>query len=220
MAELFRELWVNVARFFYETKNFELFLAIKNRHAQNAQDIKISLRMIEFLLTNYSMVHHVNYVLITKDNEREILEYDDPLFEQKRFYFIKNDWSLQNFNLRKEYEKKIDTYHKKLFDPCCRSNSGEKILFKGPQDITINTTLNQLLFFYWAISHGVIDWLMLNALKVKKEMKNEENAKKEARNENNKKYSARFLTLERKRKNIKNKDQPNIVIKKKVESWK
>ena len=179
MAETLKALWIKIARFFYITKNFVLFLSIKKRHAQNNLGIKISLRMIEYAITNHCATNPVNYLLLTKEGENcEILEYDDPDFKPKKNQFIKNNWTLINFVLKDEYDIQIKIFGKRLFDPCSR---GERIFFKGPQNINIETSLGQLKFFHWAIPNGVIRWVLNHAQILRKSMQKEEKEKLNAK---------------------------------------
>ena len=79
-AESLRVLWIKIAQFFHKVENFELFSSIKSRNCKNFQKETISLRMIEFLLTTYSLIHPVSYVLALKQELFQILEYTDESF--------------------------------------------------------------------------------------------------------------------------------------------
>lgn len=228
MSNTLIKLWYNLVKFFYKQEHFDQFVAIKHRRLQNEQGVKISLRMIEFLLTTYCIQHPVSYALVKLPKGNQFVDFDDPDFELKKKDFAAQKGELEMFELRSEYQKQIDTYHKKLFDPCCRAKPHERISFKGPHDFEVTTTLKQLVFFYWAIQHCVIDWLMKHAKEVKESMKYEEAEKKKAKEVGMKreaedptyKFRSRFETLKRKKGNkLMTESMVNVIYKNDTETW-
>ncbi len=56
------------------------------------------------------------------------------------------------FTVHVAYKSSLDGYSKKLFDPFCRT---ERIQFKG-----LTTTVAQLNFLRWALTNGIVDYLL------------------------------------------------------------
>ena len=95
---------------------------------------KISLRVIDHFITNYSKRNRITY------------------------NFIENN-TVQIFNVNASYKSQLKAYNKKYFDPFCRGN---RIPFFYDKNMCIITTIGQLNFFKWAISKNVIDWVSEN----------------------------------------------------------
>lgn len=56
------------------------------------------------------------------------------------------------FTVHVAYKSSLDGYSKKLFDPFCRT---ERIQFKG-----LTTTVAQLNFLRWALTNGIVAYLL------------------------------------------------------------
>lgn len=56
------------------------------------------------------------------------------------------------FTVHVAYKSSLDGYSKKLFDPFCRT---ERIQFKG-----LTTTVAQLNFLRWALTNGIVEYLL------------------------------------------------------------
>ena len=95
---------------------------------------KISLRVIDHFITNYSKKNRITYNLIENN-------------------------TVQVFNVNASYKSQLKAYNKKYFDPFCRGN---RIPFFYDQNTCIITTIGQLNFFKWAISKDVINWVSNN----------------------------------------------------------
>jgi hypothetical protein len=112
---------------------------------------KISLRELDWFVTNYSKKYKVKYDV---KNEYDVLEL---------------------FVVHLEYKSQLKAYNKKLFDPFCRRS---RINFKYDDNKIIVTTIGQLNFFRWAIKHNIIKYVIehkeeidTDMIKVKKEKK-------------------------------------------------
>ena len=107
----------------------------------------ISLRIIDWYVTNYSKKYNTSYLLPIQDNE------DVP----KQFIVYLN------------YKSQLKAYSKKQFDPFCRKN---RIDFRyGPkQDKIVSTTVGQLNFFRWAIQYQVIENIKKNLKVIESDM--------------------------------------------------
>ena len=105
---------------------------------------KISLRIIDWFVTNYSKKNDSMYSLYSRDNVK-----------------------LNPFNVFHSYKSQLKSYSKKFFDPFCRRN---RIEYKYNGVDTISTTLGQLNFFKWAINYKVIDYIRDNYKEIEDDM--------------------------------------------------
>ena len=126
----------SLKEFYFDENNLQKLLDIvKNKS-------KLSLRIIDWYVTNYSKKNNCNY-LLNKDSQNI------------------------NFNVYINYKLQLKGYSKKQFDPFCRR---ERIKFFYNKDKYIITTVGQLNFFKWAISNNVIDSINKNLKIVEKDM--------------------------------------------------
>ena len=106
-------------------------------------DSNISLRIIDWFVTNYSKKKNTNYTIKDKNNiEKQFIVYID-------------------------YKLQLKGYSKKQFDPFCRR---ERINFYYNDNNFIVTTVGQLNFFRWAISNGIIDHIKKNLKHIEQDM--------------------------------------------------
>jgi hypothetical protein len=133
---------------FYKNKNnIDKILPIVTGNSE------ISLRVLDYFVTNYSK--H-NDVKIKKKNNI-------------------------NYNVYQDYKNKLKSYNKRFFDPFCRinkKNSTNKIAFKYENDKYIVTTIGQLNFFRWAIRNKIIDYVIEDHTKINQEMNKINSTKK------------------------------------------
>lgn len=103
----------------------------------------VSLRLIDWFVTNYSKKFNVNYPLEEGDTTRQ-------------------------FMVHFQYKRELKAYSKRLFDPFCRR---ERISFqiRGQQPIN-ETTVGQLNFFRWAIEKGVLQFILEHAADIERDM--------------------------------------------------
>ena len=102
----------------------------------------ISLRIIDWYVTNYSKKTNCNYTLV-KDNKSAM------------------------FNVYINYKLQLKGYSKKQFDPFCRRS---RIKFFYDKSKYIITTVGQLNFFRWAIINNIIDSILKNIKIIEKDM--------------------------------------------------
>ena len=107
---------------------------------------KISLRIIDWFVTNFSKKKNINYI---------ITDYNDNCNKKTQF-IVYIDYKLQ-----------LKGYSKKQFDPFCRR---ERINFYFEEDECIETTVGQLNFFRWAISNKIIDYIEKNLKEIETDM--------------------------------------------------
>ena len=105
---------------------------------------KISLRIIDWFVTNYSKKYDSMYT-----------RYD------------RNGKQLNPFNVFHSYKSQLKSYSKKFFDPFCRRN---RIKYKYNNTDTLSTTIGQLNFFKWAINNSIIDYIKDNYKEIEDDM--------------------------------------------------
>ena len=129
-----------VLRFYHENggENMEKMLAVINGTTN------ISLRIMDWFVTNYSKKHYTVYDL------------EDSGTPPKRF------------KVYVDYKLKLRAYSKKRFDPFCR---WERINVPHMGGTTyIQTTLGQLNFFKWAIENQVLRYIHENYSVIESDM--------------------------------------------------
>lgn len=131
-----KQLLLNNLMEFYKTKeNMHNMIRIING------ETNISLRIIDWFVTNYSKKNYTVYSI------PKIINGESSLTETTRF------------KVYNEYKLKLKAYSKKNFDPFCR---WERIMIPYDNDNYIETTIGQLNFFKWAIECKIIDFIQEN----------------------------------------------------------
>tara|TARA_B100001094_G_C18116865_1_gene764528 strand:- start:130 stop:696 length:567 start_codon:yes stop_codon:yes gene_type:complete len=116
---------------------------------------KISLRIIDWFVTNYSKKYNI-YYLLYKDKQQNIIRFSGS-----------DDEFLKQFNTYHSYKSQLKSYSKKRFDPFCRR---ERIEFNYGDGKTLNTTVGQLNFFKWAIDNLVVDYIKEHFKEIEEDM--------------------------------------------------
>ena len=117
--------------YYKKEQNYKILKTITEQRAS------ISLRLLEWFVTNYSK----QYNIIIKTNT-------------------------SYFNVYIDYKNQLKAYSKKLFDPFCRrtriiiSHDGENTKLDGKDGVI--TTVGQLNFFRWAINNNVASYVLKN----------------------------------------------------------
>lgn len=150
--------------------------------AISKQKTIISLREMDYTVTNYS-------------NNNKIV------------YILKNG---SKFNMYLDYKCQLRGYSKRFFDPFCRRqriyidfktkntqflNDDDIETYKQKEDGLV-TTIGQLAFFRWAILNEVVDFCFNNKEKIDEEMEKMDK----------KKYKLKEIKKESKNKELKNKE--------------
>ena len=143
-------LFTSLCRFYDNHEYMNMFLDVVNGEA------KVSLRLLDWLITNYSKNNNVCYVV--------------------------ND---SNFNVYLNYKTQLKAYSKKQFDPFQRRERiAFKVEHNGVKD-NIITTIGQLNFFRWAIQNKLIQYANDNLVDIESDMNrnitNRRNDKKHTR---------------------------------------
>lgn len=116
-------------------------------------DSLISIRVIEWFVTNYCKKKNIAFIRKDKNN---------------------ND---MYFNVYLNYKGQLKSYNKDLFDPFCRGN--ELIKFPIKDETYIVTNIPQLNFFKWALEYDIINYIETNLEDIYKDMtENNSKAKK------------------------------------------
>lgn len=129
---------------------------------------KISLRIIDWFVTNYSKKNNIYYTIYKNKN-------GEKTFEEKDNEFIKQ------FNTYQSYKSQLKSYSKKKFDPFCRR---ERISFKYDDNNALSTTLGQLNFFKWAIDNLIIEYILENISDIEDDMNKSYNMGKKVKENN------------------------------------
>ena len=104
---------------------------------------KISLRVIDWFVTNYSKKYQIIY---------KIKENNDECY----------------INIYNHYRSQLNAYGKKYIDPFCRGK--DRILFKVSESQCVMTNISQLNFFKWTLQYNVIDYIDKNYNSIVKDM--------------------------------------------------
>ena len=132
----------------------------------------LSLRILDWLVTNYSKKNNIIYTIRDKCGNNI------------------------NFNIYLEYKNQLKAYSKKYFDPFCRRDriviNTENLTWSLYDDSKksykneIVTTVGQLNFFKWLIENNVLNYAIENIIAIDKDMgetlknnKNKEKKRKE-----------------------------------------
>jgi hypothetical protein len=118
-------------------------------------DSKISLRVIDWFVTNYSKKYNIMYEISCKDNS--IIDSKDSLKETNKRQFI----------VYLNYKSQLKSYSKKQFDPFCRR---ERITYEYKPGKEVTTTVGQLNFFKWAMENSVIEYIAKHSVDIERDM--------------------------------------------------
>ncbi len=130
-------LMKSLTKFFTKDNNIDYLLPIVGGSS------KISLRIIDWFVTNYAKKNNTSF--ITKD---------------------KNGQGKQ-FIVHLSYKSQLKAYSKKQFDPFCRR---ERISFHYNKDQQLTTTVGQLNFFRWSIDNKVLEYIQNHLKEIEDDM--------------------------------------------------
>jgi len=159
----------SLQKYYMESRNASKLLEILKE-----DDNKISLRIIDWFVTNYSKKNNIYYSI-----------FETPT--KKKTFVCENNKIIRQFNTYHAYKSQLKSFSKKKFDPFCRR---DRIIFDCNGD-EIETTVGQLNFFKWAIDNLIIDYIKnnygeieddmnvcYNSVKIQKKEKKEKNERK------------------------------------------
>ena len=129
-------LLIPIMDFFRAERHIDLLLGILL-----TDKYKLSLRIIDWFVTNYSKKHNIFIKRAAANNKPFIV-------------FL-------------EYKSQLKAYSKKQFDPFCRRT---RINFECGDGSHFETTIGQLNFFRWAIEHGIIEYIIHHYAAIEEDM--------------------------------------------------
>jgi len=133
----------NLLEFYKDEENLNNMLKIVTGESN------ISLRIVDWFVTNYAKKNYTLYD-ITTNSERRFKVYFD-------------------------YKLKLKAYSKKRFDPFCR---WDRISIPYKNSTCMETTIGQLNFFKWALENNVIKYIKENYDTIEKDMNNRNSTSK------------------------------------------
>lgn len=122
----------NLMDFYNHDGNLENMMKIINGESE------ISLRIVDWFVTNFAKKYYTVYEFTQSIGENEIAT---------------------RFKVYNDYKLKLKAYSKKRFDPFCR---WERISIPYNENQVMETTIGQLNFFKWAIENKIIDYIKSN----------------------------------------------------------
>ena len=135
--------------FFKKQDNINKILPIINGTS------KISLRVIDWFVTNYSKKNNTSY-FINSLNGRILKNIDNYNPDYCKQFLVYIDYKLQ-----------LKGYQKKQFDPFCRRS---RINFYYEENKCFVTTVGQLNFFRWIITNRILDYITENLKDIETDM--------------------------------------------------
>ena len=149
-------------------KNNVLFCALQKFYDQCPSDdkqmfldiingkSKMSLRIIDWFITNYTKKFNIIYYLPKK--KRSVKRRMSPKNNYYESSHLDQASSVDRFIVYLRYRSQLKSYNKANFDPFCRN---DRITGWG-DDGDIVTTIGQLNFFRWAIENRVLEYINNN----------------------------------------------------------
>ena len=131
-------LFENLMLFFKQGDNLQKMSNIINGNSY------LSLRIIDWFVTNYSKKYDINYKPTTT-----ISKYN------------------KSFRVYNEYKLKLKAYGKIKFDPFCRWT---RITIPFDEEHYMETTIGQLNFFKWALENEILEYILDNYDKIETDM--------------------------------------------------
>tara|TARA_Y100000992_G_scaffold44459_1_gene25382 strand:- start:127 stop:732 length:606 start_codon:yes stop_codon:yes gene_type:complete len=131
-------------------------------------ETNISLRIVDWFVTNYSKKNYTVYDI-------QSLEYTDKIIR---------------FKVYNDYKLKLKAYSKRRFDPFCR---WERIKISYDENNYMETTIGQLNFFKWAIENKIIDYIQEHYDEIEKDMNDRNSISKKKDSLDNHKESSIVL---------------------------
>jgi hypothetical protein len=135
-------LMVSLSKFYNQKANMNKLLSIVEPSLLAKAESRISLRLIDWFVTNYSKK---NNVIITKEKNNNVL----------------------HFNVYLSYRSQLKAYSKQQFDPFRRR---DRITFVFETGKSIETTIGQLNMFRWIIQNDILEYINNHIDEIEKDM--------------------------------------------------
>jgi len=148
-------LFTKIKKFFNEKDNVQELLDIIEGNT------KLSLRIIDWFVTNYSKKNFIVIHNKKKQIERFTAGRVSPKTKKKL------EEKFEEFNVHLNYKSQLKSFQKKQFDPFCRR---QRLNFYYSTEKFIVTTVGQLNFFKWAIENNILKYIRENLNEIEKDM--------------------------------------------------
>jgi hypothetical protein len=148
-------LFNKIKKFFNDNENIKELLDIIEGNT------KLSLRIIDWFVTNYSKK---NFIII-HNKKKQIERFNAGKISPKTKKKLEEKY--EEFNVHLNYKSQLKSFQKKQFDPFCRR---ERINFYYDEKKFIVTTVGQLNFFKWAIENNILKYIRENINNIEKDM--------------------------------------------------
>jgi hypothetical protein len=124
---------------------------------------KLSLRIIDWFVTNYSKK---NFIVI-HNKKKQIERFNSGKISPRTKKKLEDKY--EEFNVHLNYKSQLKSFQKKQFDPFCRR---ERInyYYQPNTNKFIVTTVGQLNFFKWAIENNILKYIRDNINIIEKDM--------------------------------------------------
>jgi hypothetical protein len=148
-------LYGKIKKFFSDSDNINDLLNILEGKT------KLSLRIIDWFVTNYSKKQFI----IIHNKKKQIERFTAGKISPKTKKRLEDKY--EEFNVHLNYKSQLKSFQKKQFDPFCRK---ERINFYYDDNKFIVTTIGQLNFFKWAIKNNIITYIKEHINEIEKDM--------------------------------------------------
>ena len=127
-------------------------------------ETNISLRIVDWFVTNYSKKYFVVYQHRTSSSRRTptVSDEDEVSEEQSMCH--------ERFKVYNDYKLKLKAYSKRRFDPFQRWGRIEIPDTTTAEGAAIETTIGQLNFFKWAIENRIIEYIQEHYEDIERDM--------------------------------------------------
>jgi len=166
-------LLIPLTRFFCQTENIDKLKNILDGKS------KLSLRLVDWFVTNYSKKNLVMYnlkkmkrnALLNKEKKQENnIEINDDCSEvDSGVELEEQEYFSDYFNVFSDYRGQLKSLNKKNFDPFCRRERIKFFYGKADDDYII-TTVGQLNFFKWSIENYILEHIEANIKVIEDDM--------------------------------------------------
>jgi len=128
-------LLTNLLAFYEKDDNMDRLVGVINGQT------KISLRIIDWFVTNYAKKNFTVYSIPAKNRCSTV---------------INDEENTERFKVFHSYKLELKAYSKVRFDPFSRR---ERIMIPYKDDTCLQTTIGQLNFFKWAIENRLLEYI-------------------------------------------------------------
>ena len=140
----------NLEKFYKNTDHLKTMIHIINGES------KISLRIVDWFVTNYAKKHFIVYNIQTTMGETN------------------------RFKVYNDYKLKLKSYSKRRFDPFCR---WDRIQFPYDEKSYVETTIGQLNFFKWSIENNILNYIETHYQEIEDDMNERNSNAKKSQND-------------------------------------